>query len=701
MPKLSIGMACFDDADRLWATIEAIRTKCIKEVQSSMPDWEFEFVVVDNKPAPPGYANKTKMFCDSIAHKGIRYIPMPAPVGTTQSRNRIFTEAQGEYVLAIDCHIQLHFGALKSLINYFETYPDTQNLLQGPIVWDDLELSATHMANYWRSHMWGIWSTAWVTGDSQLVDVIMNAEGYCEFRSVDMLSKRIDVGYIGKPIKWEGHQRYLKDHLGWKPASEVGDFVFDIPGQGLGLFACRKDAWLGFNADFRDFGGEEMYIHEKFRQAGRKCLCLSELKWTHHFGPPQGATLYPNTIYGKTRNYVIGHMELGRPVSEVYNHFVSLAYKESTLEEHLVLEHSITRESFIDPKTRQKVSQAQLIELHADPKHKMPESHWTHLIADPIKNEKPPVQNSLLSSLNTKIIETPEAVYMRYCNTPRDLDKHLPRLKDLADRCNHVTEISKRKESFAALAVSKAAVVKSYNIELGMNEFKLIAGQGERIGQNIEWFNFKPKDRIAPTDLLFIDSEHTAKCLSAELALHAPHVSRFIVLHDTESYWKQGEDGGEGLYFALRPFMENPNNDKWFICFTTPEEFGLTVLSCNPEDRPELPVRMWSPGYGPGTELKSLLKSFNIVNLPNCDCDGKAEMMDKWGVEGCVINREVIVGWLKEGYRRWGWAALTDNQSYLSVAWKAFTGGVAFKINPLDPWHSIVDICIDRARAKQ
>ena len=46
---------------------------------------------------------------------------------------------------------------------------------------------------------------------------------------------------------------------------------FDIPMQGLGLFACRREAWPRFNPAFRGFGGEEGYIHENFdaQAAGR------------------------------------------------------------------------------------------------------------------------------------------------------------------------------------------------------------------------------------------------------------------------------------------------------------------------------------------------------------------------------------------------------------------------------------------------
>ncbi len=695
MPKLTIGCAVYDDADRLWATVQSLRANQIKHVQSkeNLADWTFEFVIVDNKPAPVNYVNKTQQFAESLRNQGVRYIPMASPSGTTQSRNRIFKEADGDYVLAIDCHIQLHFGALAALLSYYQDFPDTPDLIQGPIVWDDMDSgrASTHMANYWRSHMWGIWSTAWFTPQGY-VDIIQDAEGICQFRTVDMASAPIDIGYK-RSIPWAGHERFVRDHLGWVSAADYHvNRVFEIPGHGLGLFSCKKDKWLGFNEHFREFGGEEMYIQEKFRQAGHRCLCMPFLAWTHHFGGPQGGQPYSNTIYGKTRNYVLGHMELGRPISEVYNHFVSLAYKEDTLREHLILEHSVTHSSFLD-KMGKPVPELALVELHADSKHKMPENHWKHIIADPIGHEKPPASQVLKEVAEVaKVIESPDATYLRYCNTPRDLDKHLPRLRELASLCGHVTEISKRKESFVALAVSNCAEVHSYNIELGKSEYDQIVAQVDR---KLVWKNTKPTEPIEMTDMLFIDSEHTAACLDAELKMHAKQVGRFIVMHDTELHAMTGEDRGPGLFMALRPFLEE--NKEWFVCYHTPEEFGLTVLSKDPSDTPDQVIRLWSPGYGPGTETKRILEKLDIHSQPGCDCNTKMAQMDMWGIEGCRLRRTIIVNWFKDNYKKWGWAKLTDNQSYLSVAWKAVFSGLAFQINPLDPWGSLVDLAISNA----
>jgi hypothetical protein len=95
---------------------------------------------------------------------------------------------------------------------------------------------------------------------------------------------------------------------------------FDIEMQGLGLFACRKDAWPGFNSRFRGFGGEEGYIHEKFRRAGGSAICLSDLGWLHRFDRPTGIPYAPR-LDDRLRNYLIAWKELGWDTQPVVDHF--------------------------------------------------------------------------------------------------------------------------------------------------------------------------------------------------------------------------------------------------------------------------------------------------------------------------------------------------------------------------------------------
>jgi hypothetical protein len=253
--KLTIGMATYDDYDGVYFTLQAIRLYH-PEILSDV-----EFVVVDNNPNGP---------CGQVLKDienwipNYRYIPKDDISGTAV-RDWIFRQAWGEFVLCIDCHILIETGAVKRLIDFFEAEPVTGNLLQGPLVHDDLKSCSTHFKPGWQAGMYGTWDTDPAGTDAHLPP-------------------------------------------------------FEIPMQGLGLFACRRSAWPGFNPNFRGFGGEEGYIHEKFRQRGDKVLCLPFLRWVHRFNRPLG-TSYANRWEDRVRNYLIGFREVGWDTVQVVEHF--------------------------------------------------------------------------------------------------------------------------------------------------------------------------------------------------------------------------------------------------------------------------------------------------------------------------------------------------------------------------------------------
>jgi Glycosyl transferase family 2 len=253
--KLTIGMATYDDYDGVYFTLQAIRlyhSEILNDV---------EFVVVDNNPEGP---------CGQALQElggwisNYRYIARAAISGTAV-RDCVFQEALGKFVLCIDCHILIAAGALKRLLDYFDAHPDTADLLQGPMIYDDLLGYSTHFEPQWSEGMYGVWGA---------------------------------------------------DPRGADPDQPP----FEIPMQGLGLFACRRSAWPGFNPAFRGFGGEEGYIHEKFRQRGAKALCLPSLRWMHRFGRPRGVA-YPVRWEDRVRNYVIGFHEVGWDTQPLVAHF--------------------------------------------------------------------------------------------------------------------------------------------------------------------------------------------------------------------------------------------------------------------------------------------------------------------------------------------------------------------------------------------
>jgi Glycosyl transferase family 2 len=253
--RLTIGMATYDDYDGVYFTLQAIRL-----YHPEILD-KVEFLIVDNNPDGPSGPALREL---GNWARNYRYIAKGEVAGTA-AREWVFREARTEFVLCIDCHVLIANGALKRLIDYFEANPNTRDLLQGPLLYDDLNNYSTHFAPRWQAGMYGVWDT--------------------------------------------------------NPAGADADQPpFEIPMQGLGLFACRRGIWPGFNPGFRGFGGEEGYIHEKFRRRGGKVLCLPFLRWMHRFGRPSGLS-YTNRWEDRVRNYLIGFRELGWDTAPIVEHF--------------------------------------------------------------------------------------------------------------------------------------------------------------------------------------------------------------------------------------------------------------------------------------------------------------------------------------------------------------------------------------------
>ena len=230
---------------------------------------QVEILVVDNNPDSK-HGEAVKGLCKRVPQA--RYFSAGEYKGTAV-RELVFTLARGKFVACMDCHVFLHQGSVAHLLDYFEQNPQSSDLFHGPLFYDGLTSFSTHMKPEWNAGFYGVWGR-------------------------DERGKNFDA----------------------EP--------FEIPIQGLGLFACRRDAWPGFNKRFRGFGGEEGYIHEKVRQRGNKVLCLPFLRWTHRFDRPAG-TQYSNVWEDRIRNYLLGADELKIDPKPAIEHFSEMLTKDS------------------------------------------------------------------------------------------------------------------------------------------------------------------------------------------------------------------------------------------------------------------------------------------------------------------------------------------------------------------------------------
>ena len=256
--KLTIGSATYDDFEGVYFTYMSIRLACIDRLD------ELDLVIIDNNPE----SAEGKATADFCSKAKIRYFAEPIP-RSTAIRDRIFRVAEAPFCVSIDPHVLFEPSTIPRLIEFAQNEGlETANLFQGAMLYDYLDPEgdvSTHFEPVWRENMYGIWG--------------------CDKRAKDKEAK-----------------------------------PFEIPMQGLGLFGCRTDAWQGFSPLFQGFGGEEGYIHEKFRQAGHCTMLLPWLRWAHRFQRPRG-TAYPLQMEERIRNYAFGWLELNIPLDDIDEHF--------------------------------------------------------------------------------------------------------------------------------------------------------------------------------------------------------------------------------------------------------------------------------------------------------------------------------------------------------------------------------------------
>jgi len=630
-------MATYNDFNGVYFSIQAHRL-----YQDSA---DCEFLVVDNNPdSPEGVA--TRQFVESIQHsQKIRYIPYTEIGGTSQPRNKIVEEANGEFVMITDPHVFVQGNGLNRLKTYLKSLDaaSQKNLFTGPLLYDGMNFVSTHFEPGFRDQMNGTWATAWKHPDGTLI-VCRDFGGRVHLRKLHVEGKG---EWTSTEIPWSGHEKALKERGYTVMGLNSDDTPFEIPGQGLGLFVTSKEHWIPFHRDFRGFGGEEIIHHAKYRQAGRATYCLPFLKWVHRFGRPGGVP-YPLTMEHKVRNYLIGFQDLGWDIEEVRKHFVD--------------------EVKIPPSLFEAIAK--------DPVGFIP-------YQAPAKTHVAPVAAVSQSNLGLPMpvaYETVNDVVDFLAHQERDLNRHAVNFMKWTLGANTVVELTKRRESTAfflgalgrQLPCNKQSCAQGNCDGQCKRPAQLISYQEEQdslIGVLQELVKTHPgrplqftvsasshdqllKD-IPDCDVLFLDTRHEGERLLSELETYSPKVSGRIIIHDTTVFGLKGENETKGLFWAIKNFIAK--NADWFVAFHTDEQYGLTVLSKLLPDKPYEPVKLY-PGTmtldglpcGAGQELKATLKLLGIEAAEGCSCNARATMMDIWGPEKCRQDIETILDWLKE-----------------------------------------------------
>jgi hypothetical protein len=212
--------------------------------------------------------------------------------------------------------------------------------------------------------------------------------------------------------------------------------------------------------------------------------------------------------------------------------------------------------------------------------HHTPYAQTTGSIVNDFLNKETEIYSNATAAFKLSLTKENylESEYEDFCNTPSNINEHLPVLNFYAKLCDTVTEFGVSDGCSTRAFLKENVQLRSYDIVYNKTVddlFKIAQVQGKDMKYTIADVT---KIEIEETDLLFIDSWHSYNQLKLELNLHAHKAKKYMIFHDTHAFGVQGEGGpGDiGLLPAIIEFIIS--NPQWKFKEHRINNNGLTVL---------------------------------------------------------------------------------------------------------------------------
>lgn len=580
-PKLSVGFGLYEG---------------VKEFEQTVQGWRMnndftniEFVVVNQTPESKD-ARTLRNFVNGPLRTrtaGARYVEMADKIGVAPVRNAIAEAMAGDIKMFCDHHIDFKAGIFEKVIKLVSDPACRTSMFTGPVLNNRLDVIGTHLNPIWRKMGWGIWGKAWLHPDGKTHFSVIELDEKAIPVSLDMECKRLDK--LDFPdIPYSGYEEALRK-LNYVSLGDTDDYMLEIPGQGLGFFACHRDAWPGFNPLMRGFRCMELAFCEKFRQQGGKVICVTDWKWWHLWDKFEPAP-FPVRNSDAARNAILAWIDMGKDPVELQQQFV--------------------RPGICSIETWDKIIK--------DPqKLPLPENHSLLLKPGRVVPQAAPDEEQ--QSINRELLTRQRGEE----NKDRP-GVALSVLFAVASKCPRMVELSTHADSLVAIHSAQCTHTISYNLQRDDPLLrKAVALPGPVVRQTVE--TASPNPAFDQADGLYIDiPPYDGQTLYNRLTYFAPKIHRMIAIHRILDYPE--------MVKAVDQFLEE--NPKWILAYRVDQRHGIAVLSTDTDDRIipmreeaklEEPIKL---GERPKLQMPSPLKriaNFTVASIghllkgsPNC-----------------------------------------------------------------------------------
>lgn len=266
-PRLTIGLPHCCDYERAWHTLAAIhKTRLALKVVDRV-----QLLVGDNSKTIPnaelGAKHATELQKRMAELPNAKYVEFSTVAGTAPTKNEVIRQADGDFVLVLDAHCELANEVLARILAWIDANP----------LDDDI-----HHAMELHLRMVNDDGTPAVVCSHRLERFGADGNfGICAVNELALLPN-------AQPFK--------------------------VATAGCGFFLIRKASWLGFHPEARGWGGEEHFIQERYRQAGRHAWVHPEFQYVHQYGHIEPPEYVGRDWVTKCRNVLLGYRALGYPV---------------------------------------------------------------------------------------------------------------------------------------------------------------------------------------------------------------------------------------------------------------------------------------------------------------------------------------------------------------------------------------------------
>ena len=146
-PKLTIGMACFDDPQGVWWTLSAIRQYHVDIAREDV-----DLLVINDHPS---FSQDLMNMC---ALTKTRLVHKPKNRGPAHAKNSIWENAIGSHVLMLDCHVLLGKNSVDYILDAIDKDEIKQDMWCGPLRGEGGSVIATELDPELRGDFFGVWS---------------------------------------------------------------------------------------------------------------------------------------------------------------------------------------------------------------------------------------------------------------------------------------------------------------------------------------------------------------------------------------------------------------------------------------------------------------------------------------------------------------------------------------------------------------